>query len=142
MTVPVPALHVFRSLAGNGALVRVLAAYVLFILTEYAVWIAMLVFAYSHGGATFAGLVAVAQLVPAAVVAPVMAAIADRRSPVILLAGGYLVQAAAMAATAAAIFAGVPLAAYAAVVVARHGRSRPARRSRRSSRRLPRLPIS
>jgi len=47
-------------------------------------------------------------------VAPVAAALADRRSPVIMLAGGYLVQAAAMAATAAAIIAGAPLAAYAA----------------------------
>ena len=81
----------FSSLAGNTALLRVLAAYLLFILTEYAVWIAMLVFAYKRGGTAVAGLVAVAQLVPAAVVAPVAASLADRRSPVMLLAGGYLV---------------------------------------------------
>ena len=111
-------LRAFGSLAGNRALLRVLAAYLLFILTEYAVWIAMLVFAYKRGGTTIAGLVAVAQLVPAAVVAPVAASLADRRSPVLLLAGGYLVQAAAMAGTAAAIGAGSPLAAYAAAVVA------------------------
>jgi hypothetical protein len=110
--------HAFGSLARNRALVRVLAGYGLFVLTEYSVWIAMLVFAYSRGGATAAGLVAVAQLVPAAVVAPVVASIADRRSPVVLLAGGYLVQAAAMAATAAAAMAGVSLAAYAGAVVA------------------------
>ena len=111
-------LGVFRALAGNSALRRVVGGYALFVLTEYAVWIAMLVYAYSRGGATIAGVVALAQLVPAALLAPVFAALADRRSPVVLLAGGYLVQAAAMAATAAAIAGGVPLAAYAAAVVA------------------------
>jgi hypothetical protein len=96
----------FGSLAGNRALLQVLVGYVLFILTEYSVWIAMLVYAYGRGGATVAGLVAVAQLAPAAIVAPVVALVADRRSPVFLLAGGYLVQAVAMAATAAAVMAG------------------------------------
>jgi MFS family permease len=108
----------FRSLAGNKALARVVSGYVLFTLTEYSVWVAMLVYAYRHGGAAVAGLVAVAQLVPAAVLAPVMTAVADRRSPVFLLAGGYLVQAAGMAATAVAVMAGVPLAAYGAAVAA------------------------
>jgi len=111
-------LHAFRSLAGNQALVRVLAGYAMFVLTEYSAWIAMLVFAYSHGGVTVAGIVAVAQLVPGAVLAPVMAAVADRRSPVMLLAGGYLVQAAGMAAAAAAVFAGVPVAVYVSAVIA------------------------
>jgi MFS family permease len=111
-------LVVFRALAANKALIRVVVAYALFVLTEYAVWIAMLVFAYSHGGATIAGLVALAQLAPAAVLAPVFAALADRRSPVALLAGGYLVQAVGMGATAVAVAADVPLAAYAAAVVA------------------------
>ncbi|HEY7429148.1 MAG TPA: MFS transporter [Streptosporangiaceae bacterium] len=111
-------LGVFGSLLGNRALLRVLGGYALFILTEYSVWIAMLVYAYGRGGATVSGVVALAQLVPAAILAPVVAAVADRRSPVLLLAGGYLLQAAGMAATAAAIFAGVPLAAYAAAVLA------------------------
>jgi MFS family permease len=107
-----------RSLAGNTALLRVVGGYALFTLAEYSVWVAMLVYAYRHGGAVTAGLVAVAQLVPAAALAPVAAAVADRRSPVFLLAGGYLVQVAGMAATAVAVIADVPLAAYAAAVVA------------------------
>jgi len=111
-------LRAFGSLAGNRALLRVLAAYLLFILTEYAVWIAMLVFSYKRGGTAVAGLVAVAQLAPAAVVAPLAASLADRRSPVVMLAGGYLAQVAGMAGTAAAIGAGAPLAAYAAAVFA------------------------
>lgn len=111
-------LRAVGSLAGNRALVRILASYALFVLTEYSAWIAVLVYAFSHGGATVAGLVAVAQLVPAAVLAPVTAAVTDRRSPVVLLAGGYLAQAAAMAAAAVAIIAGVPVAAYAAAVIA------------------------
>ncbi len=111
-------LGAVRSLAANRALVRVVAAYALFIITEDAVWVAMLVFAYSRGGAAVAALVAVAQLIPAAAAAPVAAAVADRRSPVVLLAGGYLVQAAAMAATAVAVIAGAPAPAYAAAVVA------------------------
>jgi hypothetical protein len=111
-------LGVFRALTGNKALIRVVAAYALFVLTEYSVWIAMLVFAYRHGGAAVAGLVALAQLVPAAVLAPVFATLADRRSPVALLAGGYLAQATAMGATAMAVAADVPLAAYAAAIIA------------------------
>jgi len=111
-------LHAFRSLARTRALVRLLAGYALFVLTEYAAWIAMLVFAYSHGGVTIAGVVAVAQLVPGALLAPVMAAMADRRSPVALLTVGYLVQAAGMAAAAAAVFAGVPVAVYVSAVIA------------------------
>jgi hypothetical protein len=111
-------LGAFRALAGNGALRRVVGGYALFRLTEYSVWVAMLVYAYGRGGATIAGVVALAQLVPAALLAPVFAALGDRRSPVVLLAGGYLAQAAAMGATAAAITGGLPLAAYAAAVVA------------------------
>ena len=57
-------LGAFRALAGNSALRRVVGGYALFTLTEYAVWTAMLVYAYSRGGAPIAGVVALAQLVP------------------------------------------------------------------------------
>jgi MFS family permease len=110
-------LRTFHALAGNRALVRILAAYTLFTLIEYSVWLGVLVYAYSHGGATVAALVAIAQLIPAAIAAPFMAAIADRRSPVFLLAGGYLTQAVLMAAAAVAV-AGTPVAVYAVAVLA------------------------
>jgi len=95
----------------------VVGGYTLFILNEYSMWIAMLVYAYSRGGAPVAGVVALVQLVPGALLAPVFAALADRHSPVVLLTGGYLVQAAAMGATAVAITGGVAVAAYAGAVV-------------------------
>ena len=111
-------LRTFHALAGNRALVRILAAYTLFTLIEYSVWLGVLVYAYSHGGATVAGLVAIAQLLPAAVAAPFMAAIADRRSPVFLLAGGYLAQAVLLAAATVAVAAGAPVVVYAVAVIA------------------------
>jgi len=111
-------LRTFHALAGNRALVRILAAYTLFTLIEYSVWLAVLVYAYSHGGATVAGLVAIAQLIPAAVAAPFTAVIADRRSPVLLLAGGYLAQAVLMAGAAVAAVAGPPVIVYAVAVIA------------------------
>ncbi len=110
---------VVRVIASSTTLLRVAAAYVLFILTEYAVWIAMLVYSYQQGGATTAGLVVLAQTLPPSILAPFIATIADRRSPATLLIGGYLVQAAAMAITALTLYAGAsPYAAYAAAVVA------------------------
>jgi Cyclic nucleotide-binding domain/Major Facilitator Superfamily len=111
-------LHVVAAVARNRALTGVMVAYAVFSATQNAVWIAMLVYAYDRGGAGTAGAVAVAQLVPAALLAPVAAAVADRRSPVGVLVGGYLVQVAGMLTAALAIGLDVPLAAYAGAVVA------------------------
>jgi hypothetical protein len=110
--------RVVAAVARNRALTAVLVAYGMFSATQNAVWIAMLVYAYDRGGAGTAGAVAIAQLVPAALFAPVAAAVADRRSPVGVLVGGYLVQVAGMLATALAIGLEVPPAAYVGAVVA------------------------
>jgi MFS family permease len=103
----------------NGDLVRVLAASVGFNVAELATWLAILVYAYDLGGASLASVVAVAQLVPAALVAPVASAagdVGDRRR---LLLVGYLVQAAAMAATAVTLAVGSsPVVVVTAAVVA------------------------
>ncbi len=80
---------------------------------EWGAWIAILVYAYAQGGATTTGLVALAQLLPAALLAPLGATAADRYRPARVLAFGYLLQAITFALTAAALFAGAdPILVY------------------------------
>ena len=110
-------LGVFRSLAGNADVLRLLLAYTGFAVSEYAAWIALLVYAYDHGGATTAGVVAVAQLLPAAGVALVVSRVADR-SPVSVLVWGYAAQAVGAITTAALLLGGAPaLFVYAAAIL-------------------------
>jgi CRP-like cAMP-binding protein len=112
-------LLVFRGLLRNSAIMRMLIAWLLFVLAEYSVWIGMLVYAYARGGPTTAGVIAVAQLVPGIVIAPLVATLADRCSPTLLLVVSLVVQTVGMAMTAVAIYANwPPVTAYAAAVVA------------------------
>ena len=107
-----------RALA-NPALRRVELGYVGFNAAEYGEWIAVLVYAYDHGGTTVAALVAAVQLLPCVIAAPVFAGLADRHPPGRVLVAGYVGMALGMAATAAVMLAGAPPAAvYAAAIVA------------------------
>jgi len=66
------------AVARNRILLRVQGAYGLFTVYEMALWVAVLLWAYSVGGAGFAGVVAIAQYVPASLLAPVGGSVADR----------------------------------------------------------------
>jgi hypothetical protein len=113
MAVPMPLLR--ASLAAFGAVLRnrrillVELAYIGFNLAEWAIWIAMLVFAYSQGGASQVGLAVFVQLAPSALLAPIGATLGDRYRRDRMLVISYVAQAAAMLATAAALATAAPL---------------------------------
>ena len=111
------------------ALRRVEAAWLLFNGAEWAIWVAILVYAYGATGPASVGLVAVAQLVPAAIAAPLTARLGDRMAPERALTLAYVVIGVAMVATAAAIAGALPpLVVYglAATVVVAYTSVRPA----------------
>jgi MFS family permease len=99
---------VLRAVVGNPALRRVLAAYFAFNAAEFGTWVAILVFAYEASGPAAVGVVALVQLLPAAAFAPFAASFADRYPRERVLLAGYVVQAAAYAATGAAMLLGAP----------------------------------
>jgi predicted MFS family arabinose efflux permease len=96
-------LSVFRAAFGNPALRRIGCAYALFVCAEFGVWIALLVYAYGHGGASASTMIVLVQLLPCIVLAPFVGAFVDRRRPSRVLRIGYGLQTASLAAVAAAI---------------------------------------
>ena len=88
------------------------------IAAEFGAWVAVLVYAYEATGPLSVGVVAVAQLIPAALLAPVVATIGEHFARDRALAVGYAVASLATAAVGVAMLAEVPpLLVYALAVV-------------------------
>lgn len=103
----------------NDELRRAETAFALFIAAELGSWVAILVYAYRQGGATEAGIAAAVQLVPAALVAPILGGAVDRLGGVRGLTWGYALQCLTMTATAVVLAADVaPWATYAVAATA------------------------
>ena len=108
---------VVADLRASPPLLRMVASYAVFVLAEYSSWIAITVLAFERGGATEAGLVSLAQLVPAALLAQVLSRVAETRPPVRVRIVGHLAQAGGLAVAAVAAFADLPFVAYAGAIV-------------------------
>jgi hypothetical protein len=102
------ARSVLRLIGYNGPLARLLSGFLVMTLAQYGEWITILVYAYNQGGASTAGIVAVAQLIPSIVLAPVIGAHASRLGPARLLVACYATATAMLAGCAAVILLGGP----------------------------------
>ena len=111
-------LRTFRGVMRDPDLRAVALAYLGFNMTEFATWIAILVFAFDHGGAAEAGVASLILLVPSAIAAPFAAYAGDRfrRDRVLLVT--YVLQAVALAGTAFALFVDAPVGAVYAAATA------------------------
>jgi hypothetical protein len=104
--------------ARNGALSRLLLAYLVVIIAEYGQWVALLVYAYARGGASAAGLVAILQLIPSTLLAPLISAHLARIGVARLLSCAYAAATVTLGLCGAAILAHAPAAVVYAAAVA------------------------
>ena len=112
-------MGVLRRVLADARLRRVELAFFGFGAAEYGVWVAVLVYAYERGGTTASAVMAALQLLPAALVAPFAAVIADRRGGAVALRIGYLAQALSIGGSAVAmLLAAPPAAVWAGAIVA------------------------
>ena len=106
-------LQVARAALHNRAIRATLVSFLFFSVAEWTRWVALLVYGFDRSGAAGSGLIAVIQLVPAAVLTPFTSSLADRfHRPRVLLAG-YVVAAFGTVAGGIAIVVDAPFLAVA-----------------------------
>jgi len=105
-------VEVFREVVRNPDLRRLELAFSGFNASEWSTWIAILIYAYSVGGASTVGLLSIVMLVPSALIAPIAAQLGDRLPRQRVMVLGYGLQAATMLATGLALslhFPAIPI---------------------------------
>ncbi len=98
-----------RAAFGNRTLVRYTASHLLAINAEWAVFIALLVYAYDRSGARATGLASIAMLLPYVIVAPYAGHLAERRRPNRVRFAGLAVQTVGYSLSAIAVYQELPV---------------------------------
>jgi hypothetical protein len=101
-------VHALRAALAEPMLRRALLLFLLFIVTEEAIWLGILLYAYEVGGAVLVGVVAVVQLLPAVAFAPVGATWLDRMTVRARLLRSYGLIAATVGTTGVLVVAQAP----------------------------------
>ncbi len=115
-------LHVAAEAARNPALRRAQLAFLGYNTLEFGAWVAVLIYAYSATGPASVGVVAIAQLLPAAVFAPLGSMIGDRYPRTRVLLGAYALLAVLTGTMALGMISGwPPLAVYAVGILSAVG---------------------
>jgi hypothetical protein len=104
--------------ARNRSLTLLVLAYAVMIVAEFGQWLALIVYAFARGGASAAGLVAILQLVPAMLLAPLISARLSRIGAGRLLVTAYVAATTTLACCGGAILAGAPVAVVYAAAMA------------------------
>ncbi len=101
-------LGVFGTAFRNRPLLLVELAWLAFNSAEWGVWLTLMVWAYTYGGAAAASLIVIVQLVPSIFISPYLGAITDRARAGRVLFIGLLIMGVSMAGLAAAMALDAP----------------------------------